>query len=105
MLDDLKPKILVVEDDSAIRELINLFLVKSGFESFTAISAEDGIDILIVDQCNLELGRNAIGQEPVQGRLGRCRARGMGWRNYRDVGRIIARPPRATAHPCRRRAA
>jgi len=42
----IRPKILVVEDDTAIRELINLFLDKSGFESFTAISAEAGLDIL-----------------------------------------------------------
>ncbi len=46
MLDNIKPKILVVEDDSAIRELLHIFLVKSGFQSFTAISAEEGIDIL-----------------------------------------------------------
>jgi len=46
MLDDKKPKILVVEDDSAIRELIHMFLVKSGFQPFTAISAEEGIEIL-----------------------------------------------------------
>ena len=46
MLDDMKPKILVVEDESAIRELIHMFLEKSGFQSFTAISAEEGIDIL-----------------------------------------------------------
>lgn len=46
MLDDMKPKILVVEDDKAIRELIQMLLGKSGFQSFTAISAEEGIDIL-----------------------------------------------------------
>ena len=42
----MRPKILVVEDDAAIRELIHIFLEKSGFESFTAISAEAGLDIL-----------------------------------------------------------
>ena len=42
----MKPKILVVEDDKALRELIHIFLEKSGFESFTAISAEEGLDIL-----------------------------------------------------------
>jgi DNA-binding response OmpR family regulator len=46
MSDDMRPKILVVEDDTAIRELIHMFLEKSGFESFTAISAEAGLDIL-----------------------------------------------------------
>ena len=46
MSDVMKPKILVVEDDKAIRELIHIFLGKSGFESFTAISAEEGLDIL-----------------------------------------------------------
>ena len=46
MSDDMRPKILVVEDDAAIRELIHIFLEKSGFESFTAISAEAGLDIL-----------------------------------------------------------
>lgn len=46
MLDDMKLKILVVEDDKAIRDLIQMFLAKSGFQSFAAISAEEGIDIL-----------------------------------------------------------
>jgi len=46
MSNDIRPKILVVEDDAAIRELIHMFLEKSGFESFTAISAEAGLDIL-----------------------------------------------------------
>jgi len=42
----MRPKILVVEDDTAIREMIHLFLEKSGFQSFTAISAEAALDIL-----------------------------------------------------------
>jgi diguanylate cyclase (GGDEF)-like protein len=42
----MRPKILVVEDDTAIRGLIHMFLEKSGFESFTAISAEAAIDVL-----------------------------------------------------------
>jgi diguanylate cyclase (GGDEF)-like protein len=42
----MRPKILVVEDDTAIRELIHIFLEKSGFQSFTAISAEAALDIL-----------------------------------------------------------
>ena len=42
----MRPKILVVEDDTAIRELIHMFLEKSGFQSFTAISAEAALDIL-----------------------------------------------------------
>ena len=42
----MRPKILVVEDDTPIRELIHIFLEKSGFESFTAITAEAGLDIL-----------------------------------------------------------
>ena len=46
MSDNMRPKILVVEDDTAIRGLIHMFLEKSGFESFTAISAEAAIDIL-----------------------------------------------------------
>ena len=46
MLDYEKPKILVVEDEKAIRELIQMFLGKSGFQSFTAVSAEEGIEIL-----------------------------------------------------------
>ena len=46
MSDVMKPKTLVVEDDKAVRELIHIFLEKSGFESFTAISAEEGLDIL-----------------------------------------------------------
>lgn len=45
-MDDKRPEILVVEDDTAIRELIHLFLEKSGFQSFTAISAEAALDIL-----------------------------------------------------------
>ena len=46
MPEDIRPKILVVEDDTAIRELVHLFLEKSGFQSFSAISAEAGLDIL-----------------------------------------------------------
>ena len=46
MPDDMRPKILVVEDDTAIRKLIHTFLEKSGFKSFAAISAEAGLDIL-----------------------------------------------------------
>ena len=46
MSDDMRPKILVVEDDTVIRELIHIFLEKSGFQSFTAISAEAALDIL-----------------------------------------------------------
>jgi len=42
----MRPKILVVEDDTTIRELIHIFLEKSGFQSFTAISAEAAVDIL-----------------------------------------------------------
>ncbi len=42
----MRPKILVVEDDTVIRELIHIFLEKSGFQSFTAISAEAALDIL-----------------------------------------------------------
>ena len=45
-MDAKAPNILVVEDDAAIRELIQIFLEKSGFQSFTATSAEEGIDIL-----------------------------------------------------------
>jgi diguanylate cyclase (GGDEF)-like protein len=46
MSGNMRPKILVVEDDTAIRGLIHMFLEKSGFESFTAISAEAAIDVL-----------------------------------------------------------
>ena len=46
MSDDMRPKILVVEDDTVIRELIHIFLEKSDFQSFTAISAEAALDIL-----------------------------------------------------------
>ena len=46
MSENLKSKILVVEDDEAIRELIHVFLEKSGFEAFTAITAEAAVEIL-----------------------------------------------------------
>ena len=46
MSDDFRPKILVVEDETDIRELIHMFLKKSGFRTFTAISAEAALDIL-----------------------------------------------------------
>ena len=46
MSNDMRPKILVVEDETAIRELIQMFLEKSGFESFAANSAEKALDIL-----------------------------------------------------------
>ena len=42
----MRPKILVVEDDTDIRELIHAFLEKSGFQTFTAVSAEAALDIL-----------------------------------------------------------
>ena len=42
----MRTKILVVEDDTAIRGLIHMYLEKSGFESFAANSAEEAIDIL-----------------------------------------------------------
>ena len=46
MSENLKSKILVVEDDEAIRELIHIFLEKSGFETYTAITAEAAVEIL-----------------------------------------------------------
>ena len=51
----MKSKILVVEDDSTIRELIYLFLEKSGFEAFTAISAETALDILKKEEIGIVL--------------------------------------------------
>jgi two-component system cell cycle response regulator len=42
----MRTKILVVEDDTAIRGLIHMYLIKSGFESFAANSAEKALDIL-----------------------------------------------------------
>ena len=42
----MRTKILVVEDDTAIRGLIHMYLEKSGFESFAANSAEKALDIL-----------------------------------------------------------
>ena len=46
MPDDMRPKILIVEDNTAIRELIHMFLEKSGFQSFSVIDAEAALDIL-----------------------------------------------------------
>ncbi len=46
MSDVMRTKILIVEDDKAIRELIHIFLEKSGFEPFMALSAEAGLEIL-----------------------------------------------------------
>ena len=46
MSDNMRSKILIVEDDEAIRELIHIFLEKSGFEAFTAITAEAALEIL-----------------------------------------------------------
>ncbi len=51
----MRSKILVVEDDSTIRELIYLFLEKSGFEAFTAISAETALDILKKEEIGIVL--------------------------------------------------
>ena len=42
----MRPKILVVDDEANIRELIHIFLEKSGFQTFTAVSAEAALDIL-----------------------------------------------------------
>jgi len=55
MTECMRPKILVVEDDSAIRELIRIFLEKSGFESFTAITAEAGLDIIKCQEIGIVL--------------------------------------------------
>jgi len=46
MPNNMRTKILVVEDDTAIRGLIHMYLEKSGFESYTANSAEEALDIL-----------------------------------------------------------
>jgi diguanylate cyclase (GGDEF)-like protein len=51
----MRPKILVVEDDTVIRELIHMFLEKSGFQSFTAISAEAALDILKTQEIGIVL--------------------------------------------------
>ncbi len=46
MSDDMRPKILVVDDERDIRELVHMFLERSGFQTFTAVSAEAALDIL-----------------------------------------------------------
>ena len=46
MPNNMRTKILVVEDDTAIRGLIHMYLEKSGFEPFAAKSAEKALDIL-----------------------------------------------------------
>jgi two-component system cell cycle response regulator len=46
MPNNMRTKILVVEDDTAIRGLIHMYLEKSGFEPFAANSAEKALDIL-----------------------------------------------------------
>jgi two-component system cell cycle response regulator len=46
MPNNMRTKILVVEDDTAIRGLIHMYLEKSGFEPFSANSAEKALDIL-----------------------------------------------------------
>ena len=55
MSNHMRPKILVVEDDTAMGELIHMYLEKSGFESFTAISAEEAIDILKAQEIGIVL--------------------------------------------------
>ena len=42
----MRPKILVVDDERDIRELVHMFLERSGFQTFTAVSAEVALDIL-----------------------------------------------------------
>ncbi len=52
-----RPKVLIVDDDSRILELLKQFFTKNGFESYTAIDADEGhailnnqkVDILILD--------------------------------------------------------
>ena len=46
MSDDMRTKILFVDDDRDIRELVHMFLERSGFQTFTAVSAEAALDIL-----------------------------------------------------------
>ena len=55
MSGDMRSKILVVEDDKAIRELIHIFLEKSGFETFTAITAEAALEILKKEEIGIVL--------------------------------------------------
>ena len=55
MSGDMRSKILVVEDDKAIRELIHIFLEKSGFETFTAITAEAAREILKKEEIGIVL--------------------------------------------------
>jgi len=51
----MREKILVVEDDTAVRELIELFLEKSGFESFAVITAEAALDVLATEEVGIVL--------------------------------------------------
>ena len=55
MSGNMRSKILVVEDDKAIRELIHIFLEKSGFETFTAITAEAALEILKKEEIGIVL--------------------------------------------------
>jgi DNA-binding response OmpR family regulator len=47
------PKILVVEDDSAVRKLLTKFLTTSGFQNNSAGSAEEAEDILDKEEINI----------------------------------------------------
>ena len=55
MSDNKRSKILIVDDDKAIRELIQIFLEKSGFEPFTAITAEAALEILKKEEIGIVL--------------------------------------------------
>ena len=55
MSENMKSKILVVDDDTAIRELIQIFLEKSGFDPITAITAEAALEILKREEIGIVL--------------------------------------------------
>jgi len=48
-------KILIIDDDKAVREVVNLLLSSEGFDVIEAIDGEDGYKKIIVDKPDLIL--------------------------------------------------
>ena len=48
-----KPKVLIVDDDSRILELLKQFFAKNEFESYTALDAQGAIKVM--SECSIDL--------------------------------------------------
>lgn len=52
-MQQIKPKILIVDDDTRILDLLKQFFDRNGFDSFSAISAEDAVEVISEQEIDL----------------------------------------------------